>query len=294
VVPSSERIAAARQAYRNGSALYSEGDRAGALAEFQKAYDLLPTYEVLFSIGMVSRELELWARSRRAFESYLKLGANEIAPDTATAVRALLEELETKTATLSVTMNVSPDEVLIDSNPVQSNELRDLVLEPGTHLITVRKPGFLPLQRSLEVRHGEHAHWALELSPVAPPVVRTPAGALDRASASTTPWLPWTITGTLGAGWATTAVLAIKAQHDRRLIERPSTPAQRIDDARHLQLTLAIVSDVLLASTLTAAGVSAYLTWWSADAGSNSAASASTGVARTAGGTWGLGAAGHF
>jgi hypothetical protein len=295
-VPSNERIAAAQEAYRAGRALYAQGDQAGALAEFQKAYDLLPTYEVLASIGQVSEELGLWARSRRAFELYLKLGGNAIKPKTVTAVRKLLEELESKTATLSVTMNVSPDEVLIDSNPVETNELRDLVLEPGTHLIIVRKPGFQPLQQSLAVQNGEHTHWALELSPVVPPIVREPAGILEpsRASPRMSPWVPWSITGVLGAGWATTAVLAIKAQHDRHLIERPTTSAQRIDDARNLELTLAVVSDVLLASTLTAAGVSAYITWWSADAPPDPSPRVSTKGEPQARGTWGLGATGHF
>jgi hypothetical protein len=46
------------------------------------------------------------------------------------------------------------------------------------------------------------------------------------------------------------------------VIERPGTPAPQIDDARRLHQTLAIVSDVLLASTLVSAGVSAYVTWW--------------------------------
>ena len=76
-------------------------------------------------------------------------------------------------------------------------------------------------------------------------------------------WVPWSITGALAAGWITTGALALKARHDRNIIERPGTSDERIDSARRLHLTLAIVSDVLLASTLGSAGWSAYLTWWS-------------------------------
>jgi predicted metal-binding membrane protein len=102
--------------------------------------------------------------------------------------------------------------------------------------------------------------------------------------------VPWAITGVLTAAWATTAALAIQARHDRDTIERPGTSAERIDDARQLHVTLAVVSDVFLVSALASAGVSAYLTWWSSPAASTAPSTAS--LPHPSG--FVIGARGHF
>jgi len=103
-----------------------------------------------------------------------------------------------------------------------------------------------------------------------------------------------TLTGVLAAGWMTTAGLAIKARHDRNIIERPGTPPQQIDDAQRLHRTLAIVSDVLLASTLVSGGVSAYLTWWPRSGPSASNGAGGSSSAPAFGDAWTVGVFGQF
>jgi hypothetical protein len=260
--------------------LWAQGKRREALAEFEQAYQLSPEFKVLYYIGAVSLELEQWARARRAFELYLELGAGHLDEEQVKEAREHLEETNQHTATLTLILNVPGVDVHVDGSKVESTTTSGLVLETGEHLVRVSKPGFRPLEKVVRATHGENVHLVLPLTPLAPPPAVEAASATAgdgsarevsrerglagvAAESSPTPlWIPWTITGALATGWLTTAVLAVQARHDRDLIEHPATSAARIDSARRLHLTLAVVSDVLLASTLASAGVSAYLTWW--------------------------------
>lgn len=299
--------AAAQAAFQRATELYAQGDVAGALGQYEQAYTLLPRYQVLYNIAAMNLQLGRRAEARRAIELYLKLGGPQIPAERSAQLQSTLQELERKTATLTLTTNVAPDEVVIDARPVESHELTGLVLEPGAHVLRISKPGFRPEQREVIVKEGQQLHLVLQLWPVAPaPVAALPASpvpypaqsyplpAAQPAPASPgARWLPWAVTGTLAAGWVTTSLLALQARQDRDALEqRPDTSSGRIDEGRRVHLGLAVASDVLLAATLGAAGVSAYLTWWSGAAPAEALPSASrrSELPRS----WGVSATGHF
>jgi len=267
---------AASASFNRGLELLRKEAHAEALAEFERAYELSPVYQVLYYIGALNVRLERWARARRAFDLYLKLGGPHLSAQRVDEVHAHLDELSQKTATLTLTLNVPGADVQVDGAPVKATEVSGLILDSGEHVVSVSKPGFKPLEQSLRATDGENVHLVLPLArsgtdeptpaphrlPEQTSSSNQPRIPLDRLEESTPLWIPWTVTGALAAGWATTAGLAIKARHDRNAIERPETPDARIEDARKLHMTLAVISDILLASTLASAGVSAYLTWW--------------------------------
>jgi tetratricopeptide (TPR) repeat protein len=291
-----KREAAAYEAFNLGGELYDQGRIAEALAAYERAYELSPNYTVLYNIGGASLQLGQWARARRAFELYLKLGAAELPPQRVSETRRTLDELKAKTATLTLSMNVPPGEVKIDSTTVEVLELSGLVLDPGEHVLHVSKPGFRPLERTVHVNDGERVQLVLQLFPVASPDLRRQpeplAPVVDHGIDAR--WLTWGITGALAVGWGTTAALAIKARHDRNIIERPGTPSEDIDAARRLHKTLAIVSDILLASTLASAGIAAYITWWSDDSSPPAAAHSATPSRFGTHDAWAIGVSGQF
>ncbi|MET0412549.1 MAG: hypothetical protein ABW217_14700 [Polyangiaceae bacterium] len=300
--PDDARAQAASEAFEQASALYDQGRVAEALAQYERAYELLPEQGVLYNIGALSYELERWAEARTLFERYMKLGGEPDLPQRLQEVQRRLAELEKKTGTLTLNTNVAPDVVMIDSVPVRVREFTGLIVEPGERMLHVSKPGYLAADRVVNVGSGQNLMIVIELFPDSPPQVREqtagpiaalPPPVVDRGIDPR--WLCWGVTGALAIGWATTAALAIKARHDRDLIERPGTPAEDIDDAQRLHKTLAITSDVLLASTLVAGGFAAYFTWWADDGPS----SASSSVAvpprpRTSAEGWIVGFSGHF
>jgi hypothetical protein len=262
----------AYDAFNLGSELYELGRHQEALDQFELAYRLRPTFEVLYNVAGANLQLGRWAHARRALELYLKLGAGQVPEVRVLQVQHILEQLKPKTATLTLNMNVQPAEVRIDATPIELLDLTDVVVEPGEHELHVTKPGFRPEQRTVRLAHGERLQIVLQLMPEVTTPVVAPAAALVPAPAPIVDrgidrrWLCWGITSALAVGWGTTAGLAIKARHDRNIIERPGTPAEDIDDAQRLHRRLALASDVLLASTLASAGVAAYFTWWQDDA----------------------------
>jgi tetratricopeptide (TPR) repeat protein len=58
-------------AFKAGQASYAAGDYAAALKEFQDAYFLLPSDELLYDIGLCHRHLKEWALARTCFRHYL-------------------------------------------------------------------------------------------------------------------------------------------------------------------------------------------------------------------------------
>jgi len=297
---------AADAAFQRGIELSDRGDLVAALVQYERAYELSPAYQVQYNIGIVSYQLQRWAHARRAFQLYLRLGGPALSPERKEKVNAFITDLSTKTAMWRLTFNVTGAEVHIDGEPVESNEMTGLILDPGEHRVRVSKPGFEPLEQVLHATDGQDMQVVLPLarlnageaalppqspfgSPSLPRVEMAPADS-GRVSL----WVPWTVTGMLATGWLTTAALAIKARHDRDIIERPGTPSERIDDAQRLHRTLAIVSDVLLASTLVSGGVSAYLTWWPSSAPNASNVSRSPLDPPAAADGWTLGVFGQF
>jgi PEGA domain-containing protein len=270
------RVEQASDSFDRALGLEEKGDLAAALLEYERAFQLLPNYDVLYNIGSVNLELARLAPARRAFEQYLKLGGPSISSEQAAAVRHTIEELKQRTATLSLALNVAPSEVSIDSMPLETLDFSGVVLDAGEHVIRVQKPGFVPLEKSVSLARGDRLQLIVQLLPLEAAAVRSqPEGApipvpllAEQSPFRALPpepqrlWIPWTITGVLAAGWATTAALAIQAQGDREVIEQRNASDERIRDARRVHVALAVVSDVLLVSTLAAAGVSSYLTWW--------------------------------
>jgi PEGA domain-containing protein len=268
-------------AVQRGNELSRREEYAAAIVEYERAYELLPEYGVLYYIGAASAKLERWAAARRALAAYIELGVGAvppIPPARVKEVRRYLEFLSKKTATLSLRLNVSDAEVLIDGKRVAPTEINGVVVEPGEHVVRVTKPGFRPVEEVLRTTNGEDLRVALPLTRIS---TLGPAAPIARGALSVTPWpvqpaplaepepaplwVPWTLTAVLAAGWLTTAALAVQARHDRDTIEQPGTPEHRIDAARRLHISLAVASDVLLAATLVSGGISAYLTWWPRD-----------------------------
>jgi hypothetical protein len=285
------RREAAAAAYERGVRFRAAGEHAKALAGFEEAYAEEPLYKVLYDIGAEYAQLRQWAAARRAFEQYLDLGKGKLSSARSAEVQGYLEALEKRTATLTLKLNVVA-EVRIDGKKPEQTPVSKVILEPGTHVVRVSKPGFQPVEETVNARTGETLQLVVPLALIGSepgaagqvgttrfqqgPVAPDSGGHASQVPKRGVPlWVPWTVTGALATGWVTTAAFAIKARHDRNIIERPGTSAERIDDARRLHITLAVVSDVLLACTLASAGVSAYYTWWAApqrDAGRASVA----------------------
>src|SRR5690242_6272314 len=92
----------AARRFEHAIKLYEEADYTLALAEFERVYELVPDYRVLYNIGQVSVQLGRYARAFRTLKEYVARGGTELAPDRAAAVQADLAQLAGKIARIGV------------------------------------------------------------------------------------------------------------------------------------------------------------------------------------------------
>jgi tetratricopeptide (TPR) repeat protein len=89
----------ARESYARGVALANAGDYQRALSEFQRAYELSPHYAVLYNVAQAERALGHSGKALEAFESYLRLGDEQITPERRSEVEAAIEALKADDST---------------------------------------------------------------------------------------------------------------------------------------------------------------------------------------------------
>jgi hypothetical protein len=254
----------ARERFDRGLELYREGDYAVALVEFQRAYELVPNYRVLYNVGQVSIQLGQYARARLALQQYLEGGGSEVSGARRRAVATDLRMLETRTALLSLEVNVADAEVLVDDVALERVQLQaPLLVDAGAHRITARHPDYLPEALKITLAGGDRRSLSLVLRdrPLAQTiVVREPSrqvGALVIGG--------WVATGVLAAGAIFTGVMGAGKVRDWEEIRKwdellvPNL-ASRIDDARSSARSFLLISDVLSGAAVLAGGFSLWMT----------------------------------
>lgn len=260
----------ARQRFERGMQLYSDGAYDLALIELQRAYDLAPSYKLLYNIAQVNAQLSNYAGALRAFEKYLADGGTDVAPERRAAVEKEIQTLRARTANITVRVNVPDAEILIDGLP-QTGQALDVafLVNAGVRRIGVRKPGYQAAEKVLTLAGGDSAEVQLELVELAP---GGPVGPVGPGPTPPPPppkeepsylWIGWLSTGVLAAGAVVTGIGALGAQGDLEDElatpvaegQTPAAKAQAIDDAESQRVTLAIATDILAGAAIIAGGV---------------------------------------
>src|SRR5688572_13742481 len=86
----------AARRFEHAIKLYEDGDYVLALAEFERVYELVPHYRVLYNIGQVSMQLGRYARALRTLREYVSRGGAELPAERRSAVQADLASLEAR------------------------------------------------------------------------------------------------------------------------------------------------------------------------------------------------------
>jgi len=265
--PSPEAVAEAGQRYDRGLKLYSEGEYRLAVIEFERTYELVPDYRVLYNIGQVRIQLGDYARARVALERYVREGGDQLPQARLDAVKGDLDMLEGRTATLKIQSSLVGAEVLVDGESVGVTPLAEPVLmNAGDHNIEVRKPGYRArvLRRTLAGKDA--GEMSVELDEIATtpatPVGSMPSSASRAPARSTTPmWIGWSTTAALAAGAGVTGILGLRAadKHDDMLGERDVSRSDLTSQESRARMFL-VTSDALTAAAVVAGGISLYLT----------------------------------
>jgi tetratricopeptide (TPR) repeat protein len=262
----------AKRRFQRGIDLYREGSLDAALAEFNKAYQLSSNYKVLYNIGGVQAERRDYVAALRAYEEYLKQGNDELSPERREDVARDIKTLRNRVAEVTITTNAAGAQLLVDG--ASAGELHanaPVLINSGIRRLQLRKAGYLPDDRSVTLAGGDSVRleWDLKREPLtspgpsaAPtqPGLTTRSATTDEASGSRLPmWISIASTGVFAGAAGTFALLTRQSKKDlEQEVDKYPYNRAAADDARSELKRNALLTDVFLAGTVVAGGLSAY------------------------------------
>lgn len=268
----------AEEAFYQALTLFDQGKFEQALTDFERAHRLVPNFSILYNIGLVKLELDDLEGAYAALADYVKIGGSRIPSDQLAAVLDELERLKPRLSSLKIEVDDPSAEVTLDGEVITAERLRDLLyINPGQRTVAVRFNDELHEERLVDSRAGQHTVVRFE-APMIPAPVDEPATPERRIESSSRddktgadtpqfPWLPWAITGVLGAGGATLGVLTLRERtNEKALRDSPGTTRSELERTHTNVKQLALATDVTLG--LAALGALASIYWtveWSKD-----------------------------
>jgi PEGA domain len=163
--PEAQRTEAAER-FDRGLRLFNRGDTAGALAEFRRAYSLIPNVLVLYNIGLVYAQMGRPVEASDALEQVLGTPGT-LSPERLATARRTHDEQVAQTAEITVTANVDGATVEVDGvEAVKLPLARPLRVTSGNHVIGVIAAGFAPLRREVTIASREAQSLPFELIPM--------------------------------------------------------------------------------------------------------------------------------
>lgn len=266
--PSAADRSAAQEAYRHALELFDAGRHAEALVDFKRAYALAPAFRILYNIGLCQAALGDSLAAVEAFSGYLRQGGARIDSPRRAQVDAEIARLSKQLAWLTLEVVEPGAELSVDGAVVGKGPLtRELRLNAGRHGVEVRsidgtlKTQSVTLGAGAEQRLRFEAHGVSGSAAPARPDGNRPTTATPAAPEREVPWLAWGVTGALGVSTAITGVVALRAHGDEEDLQaKQGVSRADLLGARDKVKNFALASDVLLACTVVATGISLYLT----------------------------------
>jgi hypothetical protein len=247
--------AAARMQFQQGIELVEAGKFEQAAVAFETAYQMKPSYKILFNLAQVENEVGHFAAALQAYSRYLAEGGKEIPADRAATVKAEIERLDALVGTLLVRCDVNGAAVFVDGKrqgvtPLPGPVFVDLgdhevMLKQGTGLLhreVVRIQG--GKQTVLEVGGEGARHGGGEAEGGEQPVPGV--APEDPGQPRVWTWVALGVGGAAAIGAAVTGGMASSTMADLEDAcpdsTCPATKQSDIDKGRNLALT----TDVLI------------------------------------------------
>ncbi len=143
--------------------LVNSGDLSGGLAEFQRAYSLVPSPIALYNVGLVYATLNRPVDAVRTLTKALAT-ADALKPENVARARDVLREQDEKIGQVKVSTNVKEGVVEIDNVETAKLPLEHpLDVASGPHVIGVVSPGYAPSRHQVLVAGRESVDVHLEL-----------------------------------------------------------------------------------------------------------------------------------
>jgi hypothetical protein len=162
--PAADPRTEARNRFDRGLRLYDDGDVPAALAEFKRAYELLPRPQVLYNMAQSYAALGDPVQATAALDTLL---ADKSTPaDTRERASRLLREQAPRVAEVNVIASVNGAHIEVDNLESGVTPLnRPLRVASGNHVIGLFAPGYAPSRTAVTVAGGTRSDVRFDLVP---------------------------------------------------------------------------------------------------------------------------------
>jgi len=251
------KLEEARQRYARGLQLYNESNFEAARVEFERAYELAPSYKILYNVGLSCEQLGDYVQALRTLERYLREGGADVSDERKAEVTKELAQIRPRIAKVNITTNIPGADLQVDDSPVGRAPKEAVLLNPGRRKISASKEGYLPSSKVITVAGSDQVNVTIELQKMTQQVMVE----RKRNPFVVPAVIGWTVTAAGGIAAGVTGILASKAKSDQESAVGtfPATRSQ-LDDAKSKTHSLAVATDAILVGTVVAAGVSTYFT----------------------------------
>jgi hypothetical protein len=162
--PSPAVKAEARERFDTGLHLFEKGENAGALAEFKRAYQLIPNPVVLFNMGLVYAAMNRPVDALDAINQFLA-EPGSAGPEQKKHAEEVRAEQEKRIAQL-VVLTDHPATVEVDGVEVGRTPLaKPIRVGSGSHVVAVEAPGFLGSRREVTLAGQITETIAMQMQP---------------------------------------------------------------------------------------------------------------------------------
>ena len=132
----------AKAQFKQGVELFRDGQHEQAAIAFQRAYELKPSYKILFNVGQVQNELRHYAAALEAYTLYLAEGGDKIDSRRREEVRQEVKRLNSLVGMLDVQTKVVGAVVFVDGRRQGETPLSGKIfVDLGEHEVLVKKDG---------------------------------------------------------------------------------------------------------------------------------------------------------
>lgn len=177
-----------------GAALFEHGDFRAALTEFEAAYQLTRSWQVLVHIGITQSRLLRYREALQTLERYLEEGGAGVPSELRARAESEIKAIRALLVRVTVVVEGGPAELTVDGERVGRTPLAGpLLLSPGARTFRATRAGHEAAEQRVTLTSGAAAR--VVLAPVRKQgilrVESTPAGArviVEGREVGRTPW----------------------------------------------------------------------------------------------------------
>ena len=205
----------ARTQFRMGVELYDGDKYDQAAIAFARAYELKPSYMILYNIAQTENQLGNYTAALDAYQRYLKDGGDNIGKKRLPQIEAEIERLNTLVGTITITGEEEGAFVFIDSRAEGNTPLSGPILvDIGEHEVLVKHNGIEVHRQVVKVAGGADVavHWTPppEVKPASDPTMTSEEEENKRVWT----WVSLGVAGAAGIAGGVIGGVALSGKND--------------------------------------------------------------------------------